>query len=57
MTRKDYILIARVLADLVDAEPHKKHSVTILARRFALAFETDNPSFDYDRFMSACHIA
>ena len=57
MQRKDYNLIARILADAVEAEPHKKHSLTVLARKFGRAFETDNPRFDYDRFLEACHLA
>jgi hypothetical protein len=52
MTRKDYVLIADVLADL--RETYGDHPAVISAAyRFAAALGRDNPRFDRDRFLVA----
>ena len=47
MTRKDYILIARVLQDTYYAAPG------VVVQAMAAALAADNPNFDSDRFIVA----
>jgi hypothetical protein len=53
MTRKDYILIAEVIATSWHANAEAKRD---LAVSMAEALETDNPRFDSERFLRACGV-
>ena len=53
MTRKDYILIAEVIATSWHTSAETKRE---LAVNMADALETDNPRFDRDRFLVACGV-
>lgn len=53
MTRKDYILIAEVIATSWHANAEAKRD---LAVSMAEALETDNPRFDRKRFLVACGV-
>lgn len=53
MTRKDYVMIAEVIATNWHYSADTKAD---LARSFADALETDNPRFDRDRFLKACGV-
>jgi hypothetical protein len=50
MTRKDYELIAKVIANA------KFNDVDLLAKELAKALELENPRFDAVRFLSACGV-
>lgn len=49
MTRKDYVLLARVLREGQDADENAAQ----IANRLARALKSDNPAFDADRFRAA----
>lgn len=51
MTRKDHILIAKVLLHVEDYEVRKS-----LAKMFALALSIENPRFHQRRFLDACQL-
>ena len=53
MTRRDFELIARTIADLVIPEGHRDH----IARAFAVALAGTNARFDAKRFIQACGAA
>ncbi len=53
MTRKDYILIAEVIATSWHANAEAKRD---LAVSMAEALETDNPRFDSELFLRACGV-
>lgn len=57
MTRKDYILIAAALKraqETAYTQPHAVEAgVTVAAKELADALATDNPAFDWHRFMRA----
>ena len=53
MTKKDYILLARVIEDL----PLKPIERTSVAMRIASALAIDNPArFDREKFLKACGV-
>lgn len=57
MTRKDFELIARVIADVRRDYPSDQTAQAILDRLtedFALRLATTNGAFDPDRFWKAC---
>ena len=53
MTRKDYVMIAEVIATSWHSSAETKRD---LAQNMADALETDNPRFDRDRFLKACGV-
>ena len=53
MTRKDYVLIAEVIATSWHASAESKND---LAVKMADALETENPRFDRERFIRACGV-
>ncbi len=53
MTRKDYVMIAEVIATSWHASADSKRDIAI---NLAEVFETDNPRFNRDRFLSACGV-
>jgi hypothetical protein len=53
MTRKDYVMIAEVIATSWHASADSKRDIAV---NLAEVFETDNPRFDRDRFLSACGV-
>lgn len=55
MTKKDYELIAGVLNDL-SCELLEAGVYERLARRFAGELHTNNPKFNWDKFLTACGI-
>ena len=55
MTRKDYVLIARVIANLDEIVDDFTREV--IAEQFATALEATNPNFDFDRFFKACKMS
>lgn len=64
MTKKDYIAIAKCIADAranpehfyVSAEPQYTRGVNSAAVALAVALKADNPRFDRERFLRACGI-
>jgi len=50
MTRKDYELIARVLASFKDEENHH-----FFVNEFIVALSRQNSNFDADKFKAACY--
>jgi hypothetical protein len=59
MTRKDYIMIANIIAfNQVDfVEGDDGHTLLkILANQFANELQADNPRFDRARFLAACGV-
>ena len=68
MTRKDYILIAETIRELladIDREPPRmrevlrgeRMGVASVALRLGVQLRQDNPRFDLTRFIEACGIA
>ena len=58
MTRKDYIKIAEIFKNRVKDMDHKEILIAkILASDLARIFYNDNPSFDHDRFYTACQFS
>jgi hypothetical protein len=53
MTRKDYELVAKVIATSWHASGESKREIAV---NLAEAFETDNPRFDSERFLRACGV-
>lgn len=51
MTKKDYVLIAKVLADSIFYED--RDTLNDVAYNLACEFEKDNPKFDKGRFLKA----
>ncbi len=59
MTRKDYVLIAETLADLMadfNNGGDDTVSLTLVAVELAETLAKDNPRFDRDRFLTACGV-
>jgi len=59
MTRKDYIMIAEIIAfnqeQFVEGEDGRT-LLKILANQFANELQADNPRFDRARFLAACGV-
>lgn len=51
MTRKDYVATAKILNNYKDNIDYI--ILSEMADEFAEMFETDNPNFDYQRFIDA----
>ena len=59
MTRKDYVLIADTLANLMsdfNNGGEDSISLSLVAEELATALETDNPRFNRARFLDACGV-
>ncbi len=57
MTRKDYVLIARVIKESMrDTKDGKKIIIDSLVDNMAHELYHDNARFDYNRFAKACGI-
>ena len=61
MTRKDYELIAKAIADLRNATgavmgEEFQHGAKQAAQYIASALASDNPRFDRERFLKACGV-
>jgi hypothetical protein len=59
MTRKDYVMIAETLADLMadfNNGGDDTVSLTLVAVELAETLAKDNPRFDRDRFLTACGV-
>jgi hypothetical protein len=56
MTRKDFVLIARAVADArnVSVDPQHLGAVDTVALELADALRSTNPNFDRERFLRAC---
>ena len=56
MTRKDYILAARIVRDMLDGRRPLLARMTAqdVADVLVVVFERDNPRFDEARFREAC---
>jgi len=61
MTKKDYVLIARVFAREVSLaggdERGRRYILGGIARLLATELEQGNPRFDRQRFLAACGVA
>ena len=58
MTKKDYILIAKILKDIKDNQHDIKYNnkdvwISIFTGSFAQELEKENPRFDKDKFYNA----
>jgi hypothetical protein len=59
MTRKDYVLIADTLANLMQDFNNcgdDSVSLSLVAEELADTLATDNPRFDRARFLTACGV-
>jgi hypothetical protein len=59
MTRKDFVIIAKVLKGLNEDRAHcfdNEQDRKIVARRFAEALSNTNTDFNYARFFEACGV-
>jgi hypothetical protein len=59
MTRKDYVLIADTLANLMsdfNNGGEDSVSLSLVAQELADTLEADNPRFDRERFLTACGV-
>lgn len=59
MTRKDYVLIAQTLSDLMKDFNNcgdDSVSLSLVAEELADTLATDNPRFDRARFLVACGV-
>lgn len=59
MTRKDYVMIAETLADLMadfNNGGDDTISLTLVAVELAETLAKDNPRFDRARFLTACGV-
>jgi myosin-crossreactive antigen len=59
MTRKDYIMIAKIIAHNQPQFKEGEEGQTllwILANQFATELQADNPRFDRARFLAACGV-
>jgi len=57
MTRKDYELIAKAIAEAFEWEQGKterEHAISRVAHILANSLRNDNPRFNEDRFLKAC---
>jgi hypothetical protein len=59
MTRKDYVMIAEVIADLMADFNNGRSdevSLSLVAQELARALQADNDRFDSARFLTACGV-
>ncbi len=61
MSRKDYVMIAEVIATARDAADDDDAeaelcAIVAVAHELAAAFEADNPAFARNRFLTACGV-
>jgi hypothetical protein len=60
MTRKDYILIAGVIAERVrtthPSNSNRLSELAYVARDMAIALKRDNPNFNATLFFNACRV-
>ena len=59
MTRKDYVMIAEVIADLMADFNNGRSdevSLSLVAQELANALKADNDRFDSARFLTACGV-
>lgn len=56
MTKKDYIVIARMLLEATRDSEESRRTIYDMANRFAVEAVLDNPRFSRDRFFAACGI-
>jgi hypothetical protein len=59
MTRKDYVMIAEVIADLMADFNNGRSdevSLSLVAQELADALQADNDRFDSARFLTACGV-
>lgn len=62
MTRKDYVLIAKVIEGAIKYEQDfnksedKANALMAVAHTFSSVLGADNPRFDRERFLKACGI-
>jgi hypothetical protein len=59
MTRKDYVLIADTLANLMsdfNNGGEDSISLSLVAQELADALQADNDRFDRERFLTACGV-
>ena len=54
MTKKDFILIAKVLKASGKDSPMNRCVIKDVAMNFAVELQKTNPRFDVQRFVSAC---
>lgn len=57
MTKKDFQMIADVLARAAGGSPDDENMREYLARAFANMLADANPRFDRARFLTACKVA
>ena len=59
MTKKDYVLIARVIKDANDGMKNGiiTEPVDFIASHLCEILEADNPRFNREQFLSACGLA
>jgi hypothetical protein len=59
MTRKDYVLIAEIIGDLMkdfNNGGDDSISLSLVAHELSDVLEADNPRFDRARFLDACGV-
>lgn len=62
MTRKDYVLIAKVINGAVNYEKdfnnntERAEALTLMAHTFSSVLASENPRFDRERFLKACGV-
>lgn len=60
MTRKDYVVIAKAIAEQVERNGGEQNdtlvSLSSLAGTLCREFSLENPRFDRDRFLTACKV-
>lgn len=54
MTRKDYVETARILNKYKMSMPEQEFDA--LTDDFSFFFENDNPRFNSEKFLEACHV-
>lgn len=59
MTKKDYVLLARVFKTNYDAlqRPGNKMTLRLIVKDICRELQQDNPRFDSDKFIKACGMA
>jgi len=55
MTKKDYVMIARIINFATDAEHEALVSKDSLVDQLVVSLTEDNPRFDAERFRRACN--
>jgi hypothetical protein len=56
MTKKDYVLIAKVLKDSSELERIEPVVFKLVCKRFSKVLANENPRFDRGRFLTACGV-